>query len=43
MLADSTNGKNSCEIPKFYFINLERSKDRLEHMNKFFKKFIHVF
>ena len=38
MLADSTNGKNSYEIPKFYFINLERSKDRLEHMNKFFKK-----
>ena len=25
-------------LPKFYYINLERSKDRLEHMNKFFKK-----
>lgn len=25
-------------LPKFYFINLDRSPDRLKHMNKFFKK-----
>lgn len=25
-------------LPKFYFINLDRSEDRLKHMNKFFKK-----
>jgi len=25
-------------LPKFYFINLDRSEDRLQHMTKFFKK-----
>lgn len=25
-------------LPKFYFINLDRSPDRLKHMNKFFRK-----
>ena len=25
-------------LPKFYFINLDRSEDRLKHMNKFFRK-----
>ena len=25
-------------LPKFYFINLDRSEDRLKHMEKFFKK-----
>ena len=25
-------------LPKFYFINLDRSDDRLQHMTKFFKK-----
>ena len=25
-------------LPKFYFINLDRSNDRLKHMEKFFKK-----
>ena len=25
-------------LPKFYFINLDRSEDRLKHMNKLFKK-----
>ena len=25
-------------LPKFYFINLDRSEDRLQHMNKFFRK-----
>lgn len=25
-------------LPKFYYINLDRSEDRLKHMNKFFRK-----